>query len=95
MWKHSTSSLWTNTTNFIFCLLHIVNLPLLVVLTPFCSPCIPVIDCAHSFPNCDYTFANYTNFYDDSTNKSGDCVKAPMTQRILLLIQPIFLTDRL
>jgi hypothetical protein len=31
-WKHFTSSLWMNATNFIFQLLHIINIPSLVLL---------------------------------------------------------------
>jgi hypothetical protein len=73
-----------NATNFIFCLLHIANLLLLVVLTPLHSPCIPSIDCANSFANCvnssldyDHTSIDYTNFSNDYSNKFDDCVKTP------------------
>jgi hypothetical protein len=67
MWKHFTSSLWMNTTNFIFRLLHIHNLLTLVVLTP---PRLPYT------PSADYvsSSANYTNFSTNYANKSNDCV---------------------
>jgi hypothetical protein len=79
-WKHFVSSLWMNTTNFIFRLLHIFNLLTLVVFIPLHSPCTPFVDCAHlstncvnSYTNCDNTFVDYTNFFVDCANKSNDC----------------------
>ncbi len=81
-WKHFMSSLWMNTTNFIFWLLHIANLLLLIVLIPPCSPCIPSTNCAHSSANYvdspidyDHAFVDYTNFFVECANKSNDCVK--------------------
>jgi hypothetical protein len=70
--KHFTSSLWMNATNFIFQLLHIVNLSLLYVLTPPCSTYIP-IDYAYSFVDHDHTFVDYTNFFTNCANKYDDC----------------------
>jgi len=79
-WKHFVSSLWMNTTNFIFRSLHIFNLLTLVVLIPLHSPCTPFVDCAHLSTNCvnsytnrDNTFVDYTNFFVDYANKSNDC----------------------
>jgi hypothetical protein len=56
-----------NTANFIFQLLHIHNLPTLVVLTPPCSPCTPSDDYTH-------LSINYVNSFVDYFNKSNDCV---------------------
>jgi hypothetical protein len=79
-WKHFATSLWMNTTNFIFQLLHIHNLPTLIVLIPLHSPCTPSIDFTHvfvdyvnSFYDCDNIHANCTNFYANCANKSNDC----------------------
>ncbi len=81
-WKHFMSSLWMNTINFIFQVFHIINLHLLVVLAPPCSPCTPFVDYAHSFvdyvnsfTNFDHTFVICTNFFVDCANKFDDCVK--------------------
>jgi hypothetical protein len=66
--------------DFIFQLLHIINLLRLIVLTPPHSPCIPFADYAHSSTDCvnssidcDHTFVDCTNFSIDYANKSDDC----------------------
>ncbi len=56
-------------------LLHIINLPLLNVLTPFRSSCTPSTNCAHSFVDYDHTSADYTNFSTNCVNKFDDYVK--------------------
>jgi hypothetical protein len=73
--KHFTSSLWINAIDFIFRLLHIANLRFLIVLFPLCSPCIPLVDCAHLFIECDHTFIDCIEFFIDCVNKSNDYVK--------------------
>jgi hypothetical protein len=79
-WKHFTSSIWVNVIDFIFWLFHIVNFPLLVVLTPPRSPYTPFAEYAHSYVNnvnssidCDHTSANCINFSIDYANKFNDC----------------------
>jgi len=78
-----------NIANFIFRLLHIHNLPTLIVLTPPCSPHTPSANFAHlfidyvnSFDDCDNTSTNYTNFFTDCANTSVDsadtCVKSSL-----------------
>jgi len=80
-WKHFASSLWMNVADFIFWLLHILNLLTLIVLTPPHSSCTPFVDCAHlfvdcinSFVDCDNTSTDYANKSDDSTNIPNDWV---------------------
>jgi hypothetical protein len=73
-WKHFTSSLWINIVDFISQLLHIINIPSLAILTPFCSPCTPSVDYAHLFVGHDNTCVDCTNFSVDYANKSDDCV---------------------
>jgi hypothetical protein len=79
MWKHFTSSLWMNTTNFIFQLFRIANLLLLTRLISPCSPYPPSInyahlssDCVNSSKDCDNTFAACIDFSTDCANKSDD-----------------------
>ncbi len=81
-WKHFTSSLWMNAANFIFWLFHIVNIPLLTILTPPCSPCTPsvdyvnsFIDYIHPFANCDHTLIDCISFFANCANKSNDYAK--------------------
>jgi hypothetical protein len=61
--------------DLIFQLLHIFNLPSLVILTPPHSPYTPSIDYVHFFVNrvnsyvdCDNTSTNYTDFFTDCGN---------------------------
>jgi hypothetical protein len=53
--------------DIIFRLLHISNLPSLVVLTPPHSPCTPFVNCVHFF-------ANYVNSSINYDNTSTDCI---------------------
>ncbi len=69
MWKHFMSSLWMDIIDFIFRLLHISNLPSLVVLIPPCLAYTPFVECVHfsidyvnSSIDCDNIFTNYTDF---------------------------------
>ncbi len=78
-WKHFVSSLWMNATNFIFQLLHMDNLPTLVVLTPPHSPYKLFGDNTHLFVNyvnssidCTTFFTNYVKKYYDCANNSTD-----------------------
>ncbi len=66
-----------NVANFIFRLLHICNLPTLVVLTPTHLPCTPSINYTHLSTYNDNTFVDCTNFYVDCANKYDDCVNMP------------------
>jgi hypothetical protein len=81
MCKHSTTWLKMNASNSIFWLVHIPNLPTLFVQTPFCSPYMTYVDCAHWFidyvnPFVDYgiTFVDCTNFFVACSNKFDVCV---------------------
>jgi hypothetical protein len=73
MWKHLTSSLWMNATDFIFRLLHIHNLPTLVVLIPPHLPCTPFVDYAHFSANYVNSFIDYENTSVDCANNFDDC----------------------
>jgi hypothetical protein len=73
-----------NASYFIFRLVHILNLPTLIVVTPPHLPCKHFADCSHLFTKCVNSFANYdntsidcTDFSVDYANKSNDCVKTP------------------
>jgi len=79
MWKHFVSSSWMNVLDFIFSLVHILNLPTLTTLIPFHLPYMPFVDCAHLFVDyvnsCfDYgnTSIDYIDFSIDCVNKSND-----------------------
>jgi hypothetical protein len=68
-----------NVANFIFRLLHILNLPTLLVLIPFHSPYTPSINYAHLFVDyinssidCDNTFADCAHLSIDYANESND-----------------------
>jgi len=63
-----------NATNFIFQLVHIHNLPTLIVLIPLCLPCTPFANYVHPSTNYENTFGDCIDF---STNNSNDCVSAP------------------
>jgi hypothetical protein len=63
-----------NVTNFIFQLLHIHNLPTLSILTPFCLPYTPSIDCAHLSTEYENTSSHYTNLSPNCAHNSNDCV---------------------
>jgi hypothetical protein len=77
MWKHFTSSLWMNVEDFIFQLLHIINLLLLVVLTPPHSCCTSFAhsstNCVNSFVDCDHISIECTNFFANCGNNYDDC----------------------
>jgi hypothetical protein len=97
-WKHFMLSLWMDIKDIIFRLLHISNLPSLVVLTPPHSPCTPFVNCVHFF-------ANYVNSSINYDNTSTDCINFLLIMstnlsitriclrigRILLLIQLILI----
>ncbi len=72
-WKHLTSSLWMNVTNFIFWLRHTYNLPTLPILTPPCSPYTPFVNCAHLSANYDNTSTNCIDFSTHCANNFDDC----------------------
>ncbi len=72
MWKHFMSSLWMNTSNFIFWLFYIPNLSTLIIWTPFRSPCMAFVDYINSFVDCGNTFANCTKTFVDYANKFGN-----------------------
>jgi hypothetical protein len=76
-WKHFTSSLWVNVTNFIFRLLHIYNLLTLSILTPFHLPCTPFANYAHLSIDCENTSVDYTNFFVDCAHNFKNCVNTP------------------
>ncbi len=76
MWKHVTSSLWMNTSNFIFWLFYIHNPPKLIVLTPHHSPCTPFVDCVNTFVNYANTFVDCAHTFDDYANTSANLINA-------------------
>jgi hypothetical protein len=57
-----------NTSNLIFRLFCIHNLPKLVVLTPRHYPCMPFVDCVNTFAYYAHTFDDYTNTFLDLAN---------------------------
>ncbi len=70
MWKHLSSSLWMDASNFILWLFRILNFLTLVLLIPPCSPYTSFTNCANLFAgcgkssiNCGNTYVNYTNFF--------------------------------
>ncbi len=65
-----------NIADFIFRLLHICNLPTLVV-TPTHLPCTPFANYTHLLAYYDNTFVDCTNFYVECANKYDDCVNMP------------------
>ncbi len=72
--KHFTSSLKINALNSIFQLVHIPNVPTLIILIPPCLLCMPFIDYAHLFVDCVISSTDFDNTYDGYTNKSTDYV---------------------
>jgi hypothetical protein len=74
-------TLWINASIFIFLLVHIPNLPTLIVLTPPHLPCTPFVDHGHLWTNhvnsiVDYgnTPTNSIDFFIDYANKFNDRV---------------------
>jgi hypothetical protein len=51
MWKHNTSSLWMNASDFIFWLLCIHNPSKFVILAPHCFPYMSFVDHVNKFVN--------------------------------------------
>jgi len=63
--------------NVIFQLLHISNLPSLVVLTPIHMPCTPFVDCAHLSADYVNSSTNYIDFSTNYANKSDNYTNIP------------------
>jgi hypothetical protein len=80
-WKHLTSSLWVNITDFIFWLLHICNLLTLFVLTPLHSPCTPSTNCAHLSADCENTSIDYAYFSTNYAHNFDFCANTLDDQR--------------
>ncbi len=79
--KHFISSLRINASNSIFRLVHIPNVPMLIILTPLHLPCMPSINYAHLFVDhvnssvgCGNTSTHHINKFDDYTNTPDDWV---------------------
>jgi hypothetical protein len=70
--EHFMSSLWMDVIDLIFQLLHIFNLPSLVILTPLRSPYTPSVDYVHFFVDYDNTSINYTDFLTNRGNTYVD-----------------------
>ncbi len=83
-----------NAAYFIFRLLHICNLPTLVILTPPYSPCTPT-DYAHLFTNYEKTLVVILVFLLPMPKILMIVQILLMIRRILLLIHVIFLTYHL
>ncbi len=75
--KHFASSLKINTLDSIFWLVHILNIPTLIVPISPCSSCRPSIDYTQLFADCVNSSANYDSTSTDYTNKSDDCMNTP------------------
>ncbi len=79
MCKHFVSSLKINALDSIFRLIHIPNVPMLIILIPPYLLFMLFVDYGHLFVDCvnssidyDNTSANYTNKYDDYVNTPDD-----------------------
>ncbi len=70
-WKHFSSSLWINTSNSIFQLFHIPNLP---ILTPPRLPCTPSANYVNSSVNCGTSSTNNDNSSIGCGNTFVDCI---------------------
>ncbi len=66
-----------NALDFICQLLHICDLPTLLILTPLCSPYTPSTNCAHLSFDYDNTSIDYTDFSINYANKFDDCANVP------------------
>jgi len=76
-WKHLTSSLQINITNFIFQLLHIHNTPTFYVLTPLRSHYTPFAKYAHFSIDYENTYSDCIDFFTNYAHNFDDCVNTP------------------